>query len=375
MTENLYAETTRPDGRGRDGRSRRDVMLAQSEIAGYLLSLGLIKPRAVVEHGLTVVDESRRNSVFVVTTPSGPTHVVKQAGPRSALTLRHEAAVLRMLDRAREFAGRVPTVVHEDQDLCLLVLRSPASARDFTRQHVTGQFPRMTARGLGRLLATLHELDSRGLEGPRDADRRWGLNLLEPTHEVMLDLSIAARDLVSRLQGNEAMIDRVNRLGEVGHENAFVHGDLRWENCLASPAPGSRRRTRVLLVDWELAGPGESGLDLGTVLGEYLSAWVGSIPIVEIMDPGRLLSHAKYPLRRMQPAISAFWSAYCRAISSPPLLRRVVELAAVRLVQTAVERAQLISAPSAHLVLLLQLADNILQQPESAAMTLLGLRE
>jgi len=351
------------------------MMLPQSEIAGYLLSLGLIKPRAVVEDGLTVVDASRRNSVFIATTRFGPTHVVKQAGPRSVLTLRHEAAVLRMLERGPEFAGCVPTVVHEDQDLCLLVLRSPASARDFTMQHVTGRFPRVTARGLGRLLASLHELDPRGLEGPCDADRRWGLSLLEPTHQEMLDLSIAARDLVSRLQGNEAMIDRLSRLAEVGHQNAFVHGDLRWENCLATAAPGSRRRTRVALVDWELAGRGESGLDVGTVLGEYLGAWVGSIPIVDIVDPGRLLSHARYPLRRMQPAITAFWSAYCRATSSPPQLRRVVELAAVRLLQTAVERAQVLSAPSAHLVLLLQLADNILQQPENAATTLLGLRE
>jgi hypothetical protein len=350
-------------------------MLAQSEIAGYLLSLGLIEPRAVVDDGLTIVDASRRNCVYLATTRSGPTHVVKQAGPRSGLTLEHEATVLRLLEHVPELTGRVPTVVHDDSELCLLVLRSPASARDFARQHSSGRFPCLTASGLGRLLATLHELDPCGLEGPPESDRKWGLSLAEPSHELMLDLSIAAQDLVSRLQGNDGMIDRLNRLAEVGYQQAFVHGDLRWDNCLAAVAPGSRRRTRVLLVDWELAGPGESGHDVGTVLGEYLSAWVGSIPIVEVADPGRLLSLAKYPLRRMQPAVNAFWSAYCQAISSPPTLRRVVELAAVRLLQTAVERAQMLSAPSAHLVLLLQLADNILQRPEAAAVTLLGLRE
>ena len=77
-----------------------------------------------------------------------------------------------------------------------------------------------------------------------------------------------------------------------------------------SQPPGSRRRTQTLLIDWELAGRGEAALDIGTVLAEYLSAWVGSIPIVEVATPGRLLSHARYPLRRMQPAIDAFWSAY-----------------------------------------------------------------
>ena len=53
---------------------------------------------------------------------------------------------------------------------------------------------------------------------------------------------------------------------------------------------------------------------------------------------------------------------------------RVLELAAVRLLQTAVERAQVLAAPTAHLVTLLQLAENVLFEPEKAANTLLGLR-
>ena len=60
------------------------LMLGQSTIAHYLLSLGLLKRRAIVEAGRTVVDASRRNCVFIATTRSGPTYVVKQAGPRSA---------------------------------------------------------------------------------------------------------------------------------------------------------------------------------------------------------------------------------------------------------------------------------------------------
>jgi hypothetical protein len=78
----------------------------------------------------------------------------------------------------------------------------------------------------------------------------------------------------------------------------------------------------------------------------------------------------------MQPAIEAFWSAYAAAAPpGRPALRAVVELAAVRLLQTAVERAQGLSAPTAHVITLLQLADNLLRRPEEAALTLLGLRE
>ena len=77
----------------------------------------------------------------------------------------------------------------------------------------------------------------------------------------------------------------------------------------------------------------------------------------------------------MQPAIDAFFSAYRAATSTPPTLRRMIELAAVRLLQTAVERAQVLAAPSAHLVTLVQLAENMLLRAREGGPTLLGLRE
>jgi aminoglycoside phosphotransferase (APT) family kinase protein len=375
MSENLEAAAPRLRGQGGEMHWRHDVMLGQSQIAHYLLSLGLVEPRAVLEDGLTVVDASRRNCVFIATTRSGPTYAIKQAGPRSVLTLEHEAWVLRVLADAPELARQVPTVVHEDREMALLVLSSPGGGRDWGEHHKAGSFPLSPARALGRGLAALHRhaVDAVG-DQPADVERMWALQFAEPSLELMRDLSAGAQDLMARLQSNPAMIDRLSGLRGHDHQDVFVHGDLRWDNCLAIAPPGSRRRTHTLLVDWELAGRGEAALDVGTVLAEYLSAWVGSIPIAEVAAPGRLLSHAKYPLRRMRPAIDAFWSAYCEPSSTPPTLRRVLELAAVRLLQTAVERAQVLAAPTAHLVTLLQLAENVLLEPEKAAHTLLGLR-
>jgi Ser/Thr protein kinase RdoA (MazF antagonist) len=350
-------------------------MLEQSDIAQYLLSLGLVKPRVVVEEDFTVVDASRRNCVFLAATRAGPTYVVKQATPQSAGTLAHEAAVLRVLAGTRELAGRVPTVVRHEPGAARLVLSTPVGGRDWSSHHDAGRFPRIPARLLGRMLAALHGLPAdRVEEPPPGLDRMWGLSLPEPSYELLLDLSAGARDLVGRLQASRELCRRLEELRDAGSDGALVHGDLRWDNCLALAAPGSRRRTRVLLVDWELAGPGAAGFDVGTVLAEYLRVWVGSIPIVEPGDPGRLVALARHPLRRMQPAMEAFWSAYRLASWRPPTLRRVVELAAVRLLQTAVERAQGLATPSAHVVTLVQVADNMLRHPEDAAANLLGLR-
>ncbi len=41
-------------------------MLTQSSTAHYLLSLGIVKPRTVVDDELSVLDASRRNAPHVV---------------------------------------------------------------------------------------------------------------------------------------------------------------------------------------------------------------------------------------------------------------------------------------------------------------------
>lgn len=348
-------------------------MLEQSAIAHYLLSLGLVKPQAVLDEGLTVLDVSRRNCVFLAATNAGPTYVVKQAAPRSAATLAHEVAVLRALATAPELAPLVPTVVHHEPDAVRLVMRTPAGARDWSDHHGSGRFPRIPARILGRALAALHRLPV-GQDLNAQAPM-WGLSLPEPSYELLLDLSAGGRDLVARLQADHELCDRLNELREAASASSFVHGDLRWENCLAVAPSGSRRRTRVLLVDWELAGAGVPEFDVGTVFAEYLCSWVGSIPIVDSRNPGRLVARAGHPLERMQPAVQRFWAEYRLAGGKGSRLRRVIEMAAVRLLQSAIERAQGLGTPTAHVVTLLQLADNMLRQPDRAAASLLGLRE
>jgi Ser/Thr protein kinase RdoA (MazF antagonist) len=351
-------------------------MLEQSEIAHYLLSLGLVKPRHVVDEDLAIVDASRRNCVFIATTRAGPTHVVKQASPRNAHTLEHEAAVMRVLADAPQMAGCVPVVVHHDPEAARLVLRSPARGRDWTDHHGTGRYPRAPAGLLGRVIAAVHAIPAESIEPrPTDCDPLWALSLREPSHEFLLDRSAGAQDLVGRLQASAGLCDRLDQLRGATGDEELVHGDLRWDNCLAVPAPGARRRTRVLLIDWELAGRGAAAFDVGTVLAEYLRVWVGSIPIVQPSDPGRLASRAGHPLSRMQPAMQAFWSGYRLASPRPPTLRQVTQLAAVRLLQAAIEHAEGLAAASAHAVTLVQLADNMLRVPEDAALSVLGLRE
>ena len=281
-------------------------MLEHLDAAHYLLSLGVVKPRAVLEENLTVVDVSRRNRVFVVSTRAGPAYVVKQAGSRGEASLAHEVAMLRQLARVGALAGRVPAVVHYDPRAALAVLCTAAGARDWTVHH-RRRFPLLGPRALGHVLG---ELQGISIDAPLADDSVWASRLSEPSHEMVLGMSTGAQELVAQVQSNRALCDRLDSVRDAITNDGFVHGDVRWDNCLAVAGPGARRRTRIVLVDWESAGRGPAAVDAATVLAEYLAAWVESVPIPAPHDPGRLLARAQRPLRRMQPAIRAFWAAY-----------------------------------------------------------------
>jgi Ser/Thr protein kinase RdoA (MazF antagonist) len=344
-------------------------LLQQSQVAHYLLSLGLVKPRAVIEEDLTITDVSRRNSVFLATTADGPTYVVKQARPETEDTLAHEAAVLRALGREPALADLVPELVHHDHAPVRLVLRSPAGAIAWGEH---ARVPCLAAGALGRALAAVHAAHPQ-LDAALESDPPWGLTLPEPALERLRGMSAGALDVLALIQSSRELCDRLERLRESTSGDAFVHGDLRWDNCLTRVAPGSTRRTRVLLIDWELAGTGDPAADVGTALAEYLRLWVGSVPIVDPRDPSRLAKYARHSPSRLQPAIRALWSGYAHSATKPVAVRRATEFAAVRLLETALEYAQGFVHATAEVGTLVRVAANTLRRPDLGARHVLGL--
>ncbi len=348
-------------------------MLEQPDIAPYLLALGAVKPRDVVDGELAVRNLSRRNSVFVVTTAgAGDAIVVKQAGPHAAATLAHEAAVLTALEQRATLAGRIPTVVHHDPGAARLVLRSAGNGRDWLKATRAGERHALApARRLARLIAAVHAIDARDLPPlPPDTSAMWAVRLPEPELEFVLGLSGGSRQLVGLIQARPRLCDRLSELGEEPVPGALTHGDLRWANCLRT---GAARRDGVMLIDWELAGAGDPAFDVGTAIAEYVASWIESVPVPDPDDLGRYLGEASRPLAR--EVLSAFWDAYRGASTNPPPLRRVAELAGVRLLQTAIERAQESHVADTHARLLATAAENLVLAPELGAYSLLGLRE
>ena len=357
-------------------------MLRAADVAGYLLERKLLSPRAVVDGGLRVVDTSRLNRVFVVTAEGERCFVLKVASRAGRTGVAREAAILgrlRLIDGSGELAKFLPAVVAYDSAEGVLILESSPNARDVRRHHARGRFSCALAREAGRALALLHAIPPAALNGFQNpADANSWMRIHEPDLESIHTMSAAAEELTRIIQGIDGLCTALDELVASWQEDSVVHGDIRWDNLLAVRGGDSKRWTGLQLIDWELCGAGDPAVDIGAFFGEYLRAWLQSIPITDPQDPGRLIAHAGLPLRRMRPALRAFWDAYTQysrgtATALSRSLRRGVRFAALRLLTAALEEAQTLDEPRARVLYLVPLSHNILRRPDEASAALLGL--
>ncbi|MGW3345929.1 phosphotransferase family protein [Nonomuraea rubra] len=358
------------------------MVLALPELIAYLLDRRYVPPEAVVDGSLTLADVSRRNQNVLVSGEPSVELFVKQGGD----SLAHEAAVYDLLGSLGRRRGgirdAVPRCHAYDPDGGVLVLQSLPGALDLTSYHARARrFPASLGTRLGVALADLHD---RAAEAVRSRPGRfsgripWVLALDRPGTAFYREMSNAGVELVRILQSSVPMRAALAGLRDGWRADAFVHHDLKWDNCLAVAAGRSRRRTRVVLVDWEFGDLGDACWDTGSVFGAYLGCWLTSIPLAGRELPDRYLELAEHPLVRMRTSMRAFWAAYTDtrgwdAAAADAALVRSVRYAGARLLQTAYERTQGAARVNATVVCLTQLAENVLVQPEQAIEHLLGL--
>jgi aminoglycoside phosphotransferase (APT) family kinase protein len=358
--------------------------LRQSEVVAYLLQRDLIGARDVCDADVLVADASRRNYNVRVERRGGASYLVKQcAEPNAVETLANEAKIYSLIHtdpRYRSLAKWLPRCYGYDATKNLLVLELlTGDAQDLEHYHAHGYFSKTIARAVGRALALLHQ-SSRDVQltAPPASDLPWVFSLHRPSLAQWRDLSAASSQVVGILQRHLEFGDLIDRCAGSWQPEALIHGDIKWANFVVFSPAGSGRKTRLRIVDWEYAGFGDPGWDVGGVFSAFMGHWVLSMPIGSTGDPSRWARLSRFPLEVMQPAIRAFWEAYARhrgldSRERENTLWRSTMFAAVRLVQTAIERTQGTTAVSKNIVFLLQLAMNALIGPLETIVHVLGI--
>lgn len=347
----------------------QELLSRWSRTARLLIDAGGLDEEEVVDGDVVLEDVSSRNRNAIVSRTAGSRLFVK-----TAVGAGREADRYARLLAVPGLAPFLPVVDRTSSSEDLLVLRVEDGAADLWNHHLAREaFPAHLGAAVGRALALLHS-GTRTPGAPRPAEHLpVALDIHRPHVAMWRELSPAAAELVGMLQEDDRMVSRFEDLRRSWGARSTIHGDVKWPNIVV--VPGSRPFVR--LVDWEHSDEGDPAWDVGSALAAYLGFWLYSIsPKDDEGDPAGLAAAARFPLGRMRRAITALWETYVTAggPGDVGVLRwRSTAFCGVRLVQSAFEESDGRTRLSGRGALHLQVAANILRDPDAAAERLLGL--
>ena len=250
----------------------------------------------------------RQGSASLITLEDGRSYFVKRARPAEHWGGRNLVAVEALVTPLMH--GLAPAVILEDEAAGLLVLDGVVGEQVST----TGTDLDLSIECATRLGALLAEVHLRVEEATN-----IGLPLLSspvPRPDLVTPSAFAEGpgwdypEFLSFLQSDD-LPAAFRSLAESWDPSGLIHGDVRGDNVLRL-TEGS-----LVFVDWELAGLGDRRWDLGSLLGMYLFAWLGSIRAQEEGEIEDWLKAASVPLESVAPGARACAASYSDAMPTP----------------------------------------------------------
>ncbi|WP_158544969.1 phosphotransferase family protein [Dyella monticola] len=355
------------------------MILTRHNTLLFLLNHRLISAQDLVEHALIVRSHTQRNRGFSVTWHNGQGYYVKQhqpdAGPwESHSSVVNEARILQALQRGGSSPTPIPALrLFDAQRQALVMDWQPDAVPCADLAIVDGQIDPTVAAMLGTALAGLHaylasagHTDSHGQAFSNDPPWVLQFHRLHPLAGE--DQSWAQARLVALIGQQEDILPALAALAANWPIGQLIHGDMKWQNCLMRAATDGA--TNCVFIDWEMAALGDPLWDLAGLAQSWLKTWLDGVPVDAVDSQQDLASRGAASFAPFQQALSALWQAY---LAERPGVSRThfVALCGARLIQTLYEENDgEINLLPAHLMLL-QLARNLLLQPEEGATYLL----
>jgi hypothetical protein len=327
--------------------------MSPERLIRYLLHHNLLKPADVLDRGVEIVEEVRERTILDTIAVSGlPTYMIKQGGAAEyRANIQQEIRVYNYLQGVFEVVHSLPPLIRGDNDQALLIMgwMEPTGP--------VQTLPEMERDGrLGVLVGRLHAESYAAGDQVGMATVPWVLSCLgrEPQWRPP-----GLQSVVALVRSPEILRQGLQKTHALWRPDALIHGDLKQEHYMTVSRAGS---VDICLLDWELAGYGDSAWDVGSMVSDLL--------FVRGYDTPKKRSRAMAGAGLGQ--LDALLGGYSDHVgAADEFFYRVALYTAARLFQTGIEAAVAYGlGPESGVGVVLSMAEEIYENPGEFALHL-----
>jgi 5-methylthioribose kinase len=374
----------------------------------------------LVEHQLCSKDEKAQGNVelkqaknfnLLVSLPDNRKLLVKQEPhDRNGETVgefHREWSIQELLRRFPELSHLKSCIsegVYFDAENSIIVFNYLEHYRDLADFYYReSRFPAEVAKRIGTILATLHQstfgqqtYQNYFAEQAKDKTEQSkldsiashlaeGIGRIEP--EIFGSVPADGLKFFSLYQRYDSLGQAISELSTSISPICLSHNDVKLNNFLISTdwidtdcQARSADASAIRLIDWERAGWGDPAFDLGSLVGSYLTMWLGSLITSKTIGIDESLRMATTPLEVLQPSIAAVAIAYLETFPQileqrPDFLKRVVQFAGLNLITVIQSTLQYQKSFGNTGICMLQVAKSLLCRPEASISTIFGMEQ
>ncbi len=278
-----------------------DTALNHNQVRALLRECLCLDSRLVVRRH----SQSGRNRLYVCDEQAGPKWLVKQVGPRADSDTSGELWFYRTYSKLYPFTPQPVLVDPRKRVVVVEYLNDAISIQDLLSRDPNRALQKLAEAA--EPLAALHTLSV-----PQAASSR-GSDVFPELDPVLFDLWARsggpAREIVTSLQQRPRLAEAYRRARAGEEPMAVIHGDIKPDNILVIG-------DRLCLIDWEMAGVGPVGWDLGAILGAILILWVDRLALGAETPLDRWVSDGGVDFQSVHVMAGKFMRDYLRAMAA-----------------------------------------------------------
>ena len=359
------------------------MKLSPETIYQYLHKRQLIDEEAVVKGHFMVHPVKTRNNIMKIIIEPDNSLFVKQTENdviSNGLFLR-EVNTLKLLKNNNEFtsiAGFVPALMDHDDENNVIVTQLFYSGQNLSEYYgLSKNFDINIARGQANILSACHTAPEKNTDTsvfPKNVP--WVLQLDQFNADQFFPGNQPATGIIKMIKDNQLLRQQIVNLAASWQTTHLIHGDIKWINFLIAENDGQKVQK---LIDWELADIGDPIWDVAGLLQSYIATWVLGFDNNDAHHH-LLPDYMKhFELKNTQISAQAFLEEYLKLrnypeTAIPDFYIRAIQFTAARIIQTSLEGITYKISIEANHMRCIQLAFNILKNPEKALEELFNIK-